>query len=80
MAHQTGLQALIVTKSTLKWFVIIGVIIAIVGFVLSFFIFGGVMIFWVGVLLIGFAVVGLLYLWLTDKYLTKPQRHTIPRR
>jgi hypothetical protein len=74
-----GFRALVVTKPTLKWFVIIGLIITIIGVMLSFFSIIGVIVMWVGLLLMAFSFIALLYLWLAERYLTKPERHG-PRR
>ncbi len=80
MGQQMGFRALMATKPTLKWFIIIGVVITIIGIILSFFVVGGLILFWIGLLLTAFSVIALLYLWLTDRFLAQPQRHPIPRR
>lgn len=73
MSSQMGFRALLATKPTLKWFVVIGVIIAVIGILLSFVTFGGILIFWVGLILISFSVIALVYLWLTERFLAQPR-------
>lgn len=80
MGQQMGFRALMTTKPTLKWFIIIGIIITIIGVILSFFVVGGLVLFWIGLLLTAFSLIALLYLWLTDRFLAQPQRHPVPRR
>jgi hypothetical protein len=80
MAQQMGFRALMATKPTLKWFAIIGLIITIIGLVLSFFTFGGLLVFWIGILLMAFSLIALIYLWITDRFLAQPQRHPVPGR
>ena len=80
MGRQMGFRALMVTKSTLKWFAIIGLIITLIGVIISFFSFNGLIVVWIGLLLVAFSFIALLYLWLTDRYLAKPHRDRIPQR
>jgi hypothetical protein len=75
-----GFRALMATRPTLKWFIIIGFVITIIGVVLSFFTVGGLVLFWIGLLLTAFSLIALLYLWLTDRFLAQPKRHLSPRR
>ncbi len=60
------------TKPTLKWFIIIGVIIVIIGILLSFLSVAGIMLAWIGIFLIALSIIILLYLWLTERYLPQP--------
>ena len=80
MGQQMGFRALMATKPTLKWFIIIGIVITIIGVILSFFVVGGLVLFWVGLLLTAFSIIALIYLWLTERFLAQPQRHPVPRR
>ncbi|MHA2427230.1 MAG: hypothetical protein ACXADB_04295 [Candidatus Hermodarchaeia archaeon] len=80
MTQQMGFRVLVTTKPTLKWFAIIGLIIAIIGLFLSLFTVGGLILLFIGLLLLAFSLIALLYLWLTDRYLTPLQRHPPPRR
>jgi membrane protein implicated in regulation of membrane protease activity len=80
MGQQMGFRALMATKPTLKWFIVIGFVITIIGVVLSFFIVGGWVLFWLGLLLTAFSLIALLYLWLTERFLARPQRHPPSRR
>ncbi len=73
-------RALMETKPTLKWFILIGIIIVIIGTLLSFFTVIGVLIAWIGILLILFSVVILLYLWLTERYLPQPSMDRVSLR
>lgn len=79
MSSQMGFRALLATKSTLKWFIVIGIILVILGVIISFFAFGGLVVFWIGVTLIAFSAIALMYLWLTEKYLPGPQTDPVRR-
>jgi len=80
MGQQMGFRALMATKPTLKWFIIIGVVLSIIGIILSYFVVGGLVLFWIGLLLTAFSLIALIYLWLTERLLAKPQRHAVSRR
>lgn len=75
-----GFRALFATKSTLKWFVIIGLVIVVIGVLLSFVTFAGIILIWLGFFLITISIIILLYLWLTDQYLPQPRTDPVPRR
>ncbi len=79
MSSQMGFRALLATKSTLKWFIVIGVVLVILGVIISFFIFVGLVVFWIGVTFIAFSAIALIYLWLTEKYLPGPQTDPVRR-
>jgi hypothetical protein len=72
MTGPMSFRALMDTKPTLKWFIIIGLIIVIFGVLLSFISVLGVIIAWIGFFLIGLSVIALIYLWLTERYLPQP--------
>jgi len=75
-------SGLMQTKSTLKWFIVIGIIIVILGFIISFVNLVGIIIAWIGILLIAFSIIVLFYLWFTERYLPQPtmDRVTIRRQ
>lgn len=72
MSGQMGFRALIETRSTLKWFIVIGIILIIVGVLVSFVSPFAIFIIWAGIALIALSFIILLYLWLTDKLLIQP--------
>lgn len=74
-----GFRALLATKSTLKWFIVIGILLIVLGLIISFFAFGGIFVFWIGATFIAFSIIALLYLWLTDKYLPGPRTDPVRR-
>ncbi|MFX1564414.1 MAG: hypothetical protein ACFFCH_00320 [Promethearchaeota archaeon] len=73
MPEQLSFRSLMETKPTLKWFIVIGIIIIIAGILLSFISFGGIVVIWIGLILIAFSLISLLYLWLTERYLLQPR-------
>ncbi len=77
LSGQMGFRALMQTKPTLKWFIVIGIVILVIGILLSFVSIVGILIAWIGVLLVGFSVIALFYLWLTDKYLPQPSMERV---
>jgi CHASE2 domain-containing sensor protein len=72
MSGQMGYRALIQTRSTLKWFIVIGIILLVVGILVSFVSPLAIFIIWIGIALIALSFIILLYLWLTDKLLPQP--------
>lgn len=77
MAGHLSFRGLMETKPTLKWFIVIGIIIVILGVLLSFVSVVGVVITWIGVLLIALSVIILLYLWFTEKLLPQPSMERV---
>lgn len=74
-----GFRAQLATKSTLKWFIVIGCIFVIIGVIISIFAFVGLIVFWIGLTLIAFSAIVLMYLWLIEKYLPGPQTDPVHR-
>ena len=72
-------RALMQTKPTLKWFILIGIIMVIIGILLSFLSIAGIVLAWIGIFLIALSVIILLYLWLTEKYLPQPSMDRVTR-
>jgi hypothetical protein len=72
-----GYRALIQTRSTLKWFIVIGIILLVVGILVSFVSPLAIFIIWIGIALIALSFIILLYLWLTDKLLPQPSRDRV---
>ena len=72
MSGQLGFRALLDTKPTLKWFIVIGIIMIVLGVVLSFFSIFGIILAWIGIFLMVLSVFALFYLWFTDRYLPQP--------
>lgn len=67
-----GYRALIESKSTLKWFIVIGIILVLLGVLVSFVSPFAIFVIWIGIALIALSFIILLYLWLTDKLLPQP--------
>ncbi len=72
MSGQIGYRALIETRSTLKWFIVIGIILIVIGVLVSFVSPLAILIIWLGIALIALSFIILLYIWLTDKLLPQP--------
>jgi hypothetical protein len=72
MTGQMSFRALLDTKPTLKWFIVIGIILIILGVVLSFISILGIILAWIGIFLMMLSVIALFYLWVTERYLPQP--------
>ena len=77
MSGQIGYRALIETRSTLKWFIVIGIILIVIGVLVSFVSPLAILIIWIGIALIALSFIILLYIWLTDKLLPQPSRDRV---
>ena len=69
------LRALIATQSTLKWFIIIGIVAMIVGVVIQWLLHPliGLIFLWGGITISALSLTSLLFLWLADRYLPQPK-------
>jgi hypothetical protein len=72
MTGQMGFRVLLDTKPTLKWFIVIGFIMIVLGVVLSFFSILGIILAWIGIFFMMLSVIALFYLWVTERYLPQP--------
>ena len=74
MSEELEVRGLIATFSTLKWFVVIGFILALVGGILIQLdiIMVGVILLWVGIAISTLSLISLFFFWLTDRFL-KPK-------
>ncbi len=72
MTGQMSFRALFDTKPTLKWFIVIGIIMIILGVLLSLVNVIGLILAWIGIFLMGLSVIALFYLWATERYLPQP--------
>ncbi len=70
-------RSLMNTKPTLKWFIVIGIIMIIIGILLSFMSFSGILLIWIGIFFIALSLIILLYLWLTERYLPQPSMNRV---
>ncbi|MHA2406165.1 MAG: hypothetical protein ACXADB_07685 [Candidatus Hermodarchaeia archaeon] len=73
MTGQMSFRALLDTKPTLKWFIVIGIIMIILGVLLSFVSIIGIILAWIGIFLTMLSVIALFYLWFTERYLPQPR-------
>ena len=68
-------SAIIATHSTLKSFIIIGIIIGAIGTAIYLFFtpFIGTIVITLGIIIIAICTISLLYLWLTERILPQPK-------
>ena len=68
-------RAFVTTHSTLKWIIIIGMIIGVVGVLIYWFSipFVGTIVFFLGFTTTALCTISLLFLWLTEKMLPQPK-------
>ncbi|MFX0049917.1 MAG: hypothetical protein ACFFAJ_13525 [Candidatus Hodarchaeota archaeon] len=75
MSGEYEARGLIATRPTLKWFIVIGIVIVIIGILIYeiLFPFIGFILFWLGFAIISLSLITLLFLWLSDRILPKPK-------
>lgn len=68
-------RSLISTRTTLKWFIVVGIIILVIGVFIQWILdsFIGLIFLWAGIVIIGLSLVSLLYLWLSNRILPHPK-------
>ncbi len=68
-------RAIVATHATLKWFIVIGVILGVIGIVIYTVItpFIGSIVILLGFILIALCTISLLFLWLTERMLPQPK-------
>ncbi|MFX1282778.1 MAG: hypothetical protein ACFFB5_03950 [Promethearchaeota archaeon] len=75
MSKKYEFQALIATRPTLKWFILIGIGIMIIGLFIIMFIspFIGYLVLWAGIIIVTLSLIALLFLWFSDRILPQPK-------
>ncbi len=68
-------RAIVATHATLKWLIVISVVLGVIGIGIYWFItpFIGSVLFLIGIILLALCTVSLLFLWLTERMLPHPK-------
>jgi len=67
-------RAFAATRPTLKWFIVIGFVIAVIGGLVTWIVSPaiGIILLWLGLAIASISMVTLLFLWLSDRMLPHP--------
>ena len=76
LSKEYELHAFIATRPTLKWFIVIGLIVAVFGIVFHWlnFLLISVLLIWGGFSIIALSSLALIFLWLSERILPPPRR------